>query len=217
MIILTIIIPLTLLARCIVAFPYNLASNPFNDQTPNTTTTPSTLIQQNSTTLESGHPIYPVTCLVRPNETKVPPSVRKALVADCRSILYDGLAQVRYVSDDVEFANREYKTPSGKVYPAVWTRGLCTIYVRSQFTDDTTWMSLLDVVMAADRILTNCVEGGSQLAGSSSVGSMVKTFHVVLIARVANAGNNVASSGSLLDLEESKRSLDSASDESGMH
>lgn len=66
----------------------------------------------------------------------------------------------------------------------------------------------MDVVSAAVRILNSCVEGGSQLAGSSAVGSSVKSFYVMLIARVGNAGISVGSSNSNLTVKESKRSLD---------
>lgn len=216
MIVLNVIILSTVLVRCSVAFPYNFASDPFNDKTSNTTINDLNLAQHNFTNLEAGHPVYPVTCLVRPNEAKVPAAVRKALIMNCRHILYEFLAQVKYVSEDLEFRDQLYSNPSGKVLPAVWTRGLCTIYVKSHFTDDTTWMSIMDVVSAAVRILNNCVEEGTQLAGSSMVGSPVKSFYVMLIARIENAGIDVGSSNSSLSLEESKRSLDAVSLEPGL-
>lgn len=201
---------LTLLTHFILARPSEIRNNLTPNERLNRSIDSLDFSRANLTTPELDHRHHPVICLPTPNENKVPQSLR-ALAADCRYILNEMTSQIGYVFEDVEFGNGQYRSPAGKVLPAEWVHGQCAVYVRSSFTDERAFMSLMEVILTAHRILNEClVNRKHQRGGISQVGSIVKFFYVALLGPGLGHGSITgpdSNNSSNPDLDVLKRSL----------
>ncbi len=205
---------LSLLIYLISAKPTGDTVNISADEKLNGTTTIKGLnfSRANPTTLEQDLRDYSIKCLVTPNHRKIPQALWKALAVDCRYILSEVMSQLSYIFDDLEFGNGQYRSPEGKVLPAMWVHDRCTVYVKSSFTDERAFMSLMEVVLTAHKVLETCVENGRHLLGGlGHVGSIVHFFHVGLLGpglrqgSITGLGSNNSNDP---DLDILKRSID---------
>lgn len=171
------------------------------------------------TTLKQDSGEHPIVCFATSNEVKVLHSPWKAVAADCRYILNEVISQLSYIFEEVEFGNTQYRSPAGDVLPAVWVHGQCTVYVMSSFTDERAFMSLMEVVLTAHKILTKCLmQEKHQRGGISHVGSIVKFFYVALLGPSLRPGSLTgpgSNTSNLPDLDISKRSINPTPPKSG--
>ena len=157
----------------------------------NSDASPEVNSQVNLTSLGQGYPVYPTTCF--------PASSRRSPVQDYRAILSDCywiinevlLKQQDFLYQDLLFSYDTFEDQSGNRYLSGWHRGRCAINVGCVEKNQQQMLQLFNVVLAANKILKECIEDQQILRGGTTpIGSPEGPFYVgVLGLHYSNAAN----------------------------
>lgn len=170
--------------------------------------------QVNLTDLVRDYPVYPTNCFPPPSYgPPVPASDIEDILSDCFWIINVVLLQQdSLLFQDLIFNYNSFRDQYGDRYPSQWQHGRCAINVACVEKGQTETLQLFNVVLAANKILKECVQdkqipGG----GSTSIGSPNSYFYVNVVGRkdsdAAHEFNNSFSSNLHLSGQDIQRSL----------
>lgn len=162
---------LILIARTSLAFPSKTRSRSL---TLTNAASSGVISQINLTNLAQGYPVYPTTCFP-PSSRHVPPQAFAKLLSDCSWIINEVLLrQDDLLFQDLLFNYRCFEDQSGNQHLSRWDHGWCVINVASVDKYKTQRLQLFNVVLAANKLLKECIEqqqvphGGTNLIGPPS-------------------------------------------------
>ena len=170
-------VSLTLVVPASLAYPYNTKSQS------STVESPAAIPQRNQSLLGDGYPVYPTACFPPPSPGRfVKPSDLPNILTDCSWIINeDLLQQYDLLFEDLIFRYKDFKDPSGKRYLSRWQRGQCVINVVCGTQQQTEKLQLFNVVLAAQKILRECMEAKHiPEGGTIPIGSPDKSFYVTV-------------------------------------
>lgn len=146
-------------------------------------TSPEASSQVNLTGQVQAYPHYPTRCLPPSSRGRVPrPSDLPNVLSDCTWIINDLLRQDSLLFQDLVFYNHHFEDQHRKRRPSRWYVGQCSINVSSMNRQETQTLHLFNVVLAANKILKECIEDqGNPLGGTVSIGSPDKAFFVSVL------------------------------------
>ena len=175
---------------------------------------PRIISQVNLTDLVRDYPVYPTTCFPPPSHG-APRSASDVadILSDCFWIINMVLLRLdSLLFQDLNFNYNSFVDQSGTRYLSQWQHGQCTINVGSVKQWEKQTLQLFNVVLAANKILRECVEdqhipGG----GITSIGSPDSSFYVGVVGSTDNDAthefNNSSSSNLHLSGEDIQRTL----------
>ena len=122
-------------------------------------------------------PGYPqVSCF----ETKLGLNL-SAVAEDCANVLNDVISHLDGLYEKRVFLNQKYMSSTGRWVPARWTFGQCTVCARSGQSTSADLFTLLEVVLSANSILSDCVTSHRKgQGGLIPIGSREASYNVVL-------------------------------------
>ncbi|CAF9918653.1 MAG: hypothetical protein ALECFALPRED_000776 [Alectoria fallacina] len=172
-------VSLVLVATASLAYPSNTRSQSLT--LTNVDASPGLISQAHLTNLGQGYPVYPTTCFPPPSRgpPASPLNLTKVL-SDCCWIINELLLQQDgLLFQDLLFDHDSFKDQSGKRHLSRWSRGQCAINVVSVEKDQKQRLQLFTVVLAAIKILTDCIEDQRRPHGATTpIGSQSNSFHV---------------------------------------
>ncbi|CAD6577684.1 MAG: hypothetical protein ASARMPRED_008368 [Alectoria sarmentosa] len=169
---------LVLIAPASLAYPSSMSSQSL---TLTNDASPGLISQANLTKLSQGYPVYPTTCFPPPSRGRPPSPLNLAKVlSDCSWVINEVLLQQDdLLFQDLLFGHNFFKDQSGKRYLSRWSRGQCAINVVSVEKDQEQRLQLFNVVLAANKILIECIEDQRRPhGGTTPIGSQSNSFYV---------------------------------------
>ena len=164
---------LILMIRASLAYPLNTSSQSTTLASPTLTS----LISPEY--LGDGYPVYPIVCIA-PRGALPSPSEIPKILSDCSWIINEILLR-KYdiLFQDLVFRYNDYLDHFGQRHHSFWDHGKCAITVTSGSRDQTQVLQLFNVVLAANKILKDCILD-QQVAqgGITRIGSFDKLFYV---------------------------------------
>lgn len=130
-------------------------------------------------------PVYPVKCFdpASSQGRRRNPGLKK-LIEDCNYILNEMILRLEDVFTETTFHFPGYETPTDHKAQSRWTHGQCIIFVSAIEPLDAARMSLYDVALTANKILSECVISTSKiLGGSSLIGPPNQSSYVSLMPK----------------------------------
>ncbi len=179
---------LILIVPASLAYPSNTRSQSL---TLNSDASPEVNSQVNLTSLGQGYPVYPTSCFPPPSR-RSPVQDYRAVLSDCYWIINEVLLQQQdLLFQDLLFSYNAFKDQSGNRYFSRWLRGRCVIDVACVEKNQQQTLQLFNVVLAANKVLTECIEDQQILRGGMTpIGSPEGSFYVGVIGlQDSNAAN----------------------------
>lgn len=188
-----VLILLVLFASASLAYPYDTRSRSLiltNDASPEVHS------QVNLTDLGRSYPVYPTTCFPSPPRGRpLPLPDIASMLSDCYWIINEVLLrQDKLLFQDLLFGYSWFKDVSGNRYLSRWHRGHCVIHVACVERHEKQRLELFNVVLAANKILKECVQDQRiPQGGTTPIGSVAGSFYVGVLGEqdsdAANASN----------------------------
>ena len=179
------ILPVLVLPTCL-AHPSNTRPQ---SRTLTNDINPGIISQVNLTNLVQDYPVYPTTCFPPPSHgSRRPASEITDILTDCYWIINKVLLREdSLLFQDLIFNYNFFTDQAGNRYLSQWQRGRCAINVGCVGKGEEQTLQLFNVVLAANKILRECVEdkripGG----GTTAIGSPSSSFHVGVVGRKVN-------------------------------
>lgn len=196
---------LVLIARTSLAYPFHTR---FQSLTLTNDASPSVISPVNLADLAQGYPIYPTTCFpLSQRGHHVPPPALAKLISDCSWIINEVLLkQDGLLFQDLLFTYDCFKDQSGNQYLSRWDHGRCVINVASVEKHQTQTLQLFNTVLAANKILKECIEdhrlpqGGTTLIGPAST-----SFYVGILGIQDDGAANESNISLSSNLDPSRR------------
>lgn len=144
---------LALIAPASLAYPSNRSSQSL------TLAFPTVNSQANLTNLRHVYPVYPTVCIPPPRGQFTRPSDLPEILSDCSRIINEDLLRKdSLLFQNLVFNRSSFRSQSGRRYPSRWESGLCVIQVSCGNKLELQILQLLNVVLAANKILKECIE-----------------------------------------------------------
>ncbi|KAM0803816.1 hypothetical protein BDR22DRAFT_970160 [Usnea florida] len=141
-----------------------------------------------------------------------------AVAEDCANVLNDVISRLDGLSEKRVFLNQKYMSSNGRWVPARWTFGQCAVCARSGQSTSAELFKLLEVVLSANSILSDCVTSYRKgQGGFIPIGSREASYHVVLQGGLPNIEENTLSNADALALSNSRDSNQSLSKKRAMN
>ena len=145
---------------------------------------PTLISQPNPRYQGNGYPIYSTACL--PPGSQVKPSYIPNIMSDCFWIINEDLLQRHdLLFQNLVFRHRNFEDQSGKQYPSFWQHGQCSILVTNGGRSTVEVLQLFNIVLSANKILKECIEGKRVPQGGSipigAIGLFDTGFRVMVI------------------------------------
>ena len=190
---------LILIVPASLAYPSNTRSQSL---TLDTDASPEINSQVNLTSLGQRYPVYPTTCFPPPLP-RSPEQDYRAVLLDCYWIINEALLQQQdLLFQDLLFSYNAFKDQSGNRYLSRWLRGRCVIDVACVEKNQQQTLQLFNVVLAANKILKECIEDQQILRGGLiPIGSPESSFYVGVIGLQASNAANEANISLLLNVD----------------
>lgn len=166
---------------------------------------PGVISQVNLTNPVRTYPVYPTTCFPPPSHGshKPAPDVTDIL-SDCSYIINMVLLRKDdLLFQDLVFDCNSFLDRSGKHHLSQWHHGRCSIRVACVVQGHVQTLQLFNVVLAANKVLRECIEGkNTPDGGTTPIGSPGKSFYVDVEGRAdSDAAHNSLSSNSGQDIQ----------------
>ena len=117
-----------------------------------------------------------------------------AVAEDCTDVLNDVISHLDGLYEKRVFLNQKYMSSTGRWVPARWTFGQCTVCARSGQSTSPDLFTLLEVVLSANSILSDCVTSYRMgQGGFVPIGSREASYHVVLQGNLPDVEFNTIS------------------------
>lgn len=168
---------LALFASASLAYPSNRGSQSL------TLAFPTVNSQANRTHLGHVYPVYPTVCVPPPRGSFPRPSDLPTVLSDCSWIINEDLLREQgLLFQNLVFNRNSFRSQSGRRYPSRWDRGLCVIEVSCVNKLDLQTLQLFNVVLAANKILKECIEEKRVTQGGTvPIGPPDSSFYVSVL------------------------------------
>ena len=202
-----VLIFLVLIAPVSIAHPFNTRSQSLaltNGASPEVNS------HGNLTSLGQDYPVYPTTCFPPPSRGRQVslPDLTNVL-SDCSWIINRVLLQqTSLLFQDLLINYNTFKDKSSNRYLSRWHRGRCVISVAFAEKNEQQILQLFNVVLAAKKILKECIEDQRILHGGTTfIGSQNKSFYVGVMGLQDSDAANESNVSLLSNLDLSGRDI----------
>lgn len=166
--------------------------------------------QINLTNSVQDYPVYPTTCFPPPSRGRhVPQPDLMNVISDCSWIINEILLQQDGILfQDLLFNYKSFKDQSGKWYLSRWHRDRCVINVACVEKHQEQTLQLFNVVLAANKILKECIQDQQILAGgTTAIGSPSNAFYVGVLGLQDSDAASQSNISLFSDLDLSERDI----------
>lgn len=202
-----VLIFLVLIAPASIAYPFNTRSQSL---ALTNGASPEGISLANLTSLGQGYSVYPTMCFPPPSRGRhVSPSDLTDVLSDCSWIINQVLLQEdSLLFQDLLFNYNIFKDKSGNRYLSRWHRGRCVISVAVAEKNEQQILQLFNVVLAANKILKECIGDQKILhGGTTPIGSPKNSFYVGVMGLQDSDAANESNDSLLSNLDLSGRDI----------
>lgn len=156
----------------------------------------------------AAYPMYPTNCYSPRPGFPLDPDV---VIRDCYFIINEILFKLPDIGEELHFVGYHFRDRQGKWHSTRWKHRNCAVTVGNANIFETTNLELLNVILAANKIVVECLEQQRiPQGGTVPIGSLSQRFFVGILGYhelVRTGSANQSTSPLSLDHEVPKRSV----------